>query len=111
MRNYYVKYTNNFHNTYNLCYVEDDETPPSGDWTRISRKEAISLCVAERDRERYDNQFSGFADSYIFPYKECYSEDSLSHGDITLDLRYALTEQNGWYISDTYFVEAPKRKR
>jgi hypothetical protein len=109
MRNYYVKYTDNYHNTYNLCYVEEGESLPSGDWSRISRKEAISLCVAERDRERYDNQFSGFADSYILPYKECYSEDAI--GDTDCHLRDALLEQNGWYISDTYFVEAPKGKR
>lgn len=64
---YYVKYYMNFGNTYNLYWLPDGEPAPAG-LERITRKKAFDLCKQERDRRRYDQAFSGYADTWVWPY-------------------------------------------
>lgn len=42
-------------------------------YERITRKEAIAACVAERKRAKENSNFSGYADSYIYPFMQDYS--------------------------------------
>lgn len=66
IRAYYIKYYRDFANTYNLCWCWADESTPEG-WRRITRKEAINYCKAERQLRRANHNFSGYADAYIYP--------------------------------------------
>ena len=89
-RRYFIKYWNNFSNTYHLCWTdkenEEKEMLDNG-WKKITRKEAISNCVSERYRRKYDQACSRFADAYIYQY---------DHGDCPID----------WgRIVDSYIVE------
>lgn len=63
---YYINYYRDFSNTYNLCWTWEDEPAPEG-WQRITRKEAVQKCKAERQARRDDPAFSGYADAYIYP--------------------------------------------
>lgn len=63
---YFVEYYLNFGNTYNLWWADSNCTVPDS-FERISRKEAIKLCIEERQRRKYDSAFSGYASSYIRP--------------------------------------------
>lgn len=64
--NYFVKYDNGFGNAYGLCYAPAGAPAPEG-WERITRKEAIKLCVEERDRVRDNPAFGGHASTKILP--------------------------------------------
>ncbi len=66
MYHYYVHYYRNFSNTYRLYYAAAGEMVPET-LDRITRKEAFSLCRKERQRRRMDPNFSGFADTFIYP--------------------------------------------
>ena len=89
-KHYYVNYYRDFANAYNICWTdseaEDKEAEEQG-WTRITRKEAIGLCVDERERRKYDQAFSGYADMLVYPWD--YSDE-----------RYPEIE-----IEDSYFVK------
>lgn len=70
MKKYYVKYWNNFGNCYRLHYAETGEEAvllENDDFSRITRAEALRLCVQENDRRKRGPAFSGFADNLIFP--------------------------------------------
>lgn len=77
-RKYWIHYYKDFSNTYNLCYTEtSDEEKRMEDkgWERITRKEAVNKCVAERRRRKEDAMFSGFADAVILPFRYDVNED------------------------------------
>lgn len=66
-RKYYVCYWRDFGNTYNLYYT--DKEIDRDDYERITRKEAIRMCVEEKERQRTDPAFSGYASATIMPYE------------------------------------------
>lgn len=68
-RQYFIHYYRDFCNTYNLLYAdtEDDLKLIPKDAERITRKEAEGYARDEKQRQRHDHNFSGFADSAIFP--------------------------------------------
>lgn len=65
-RAYYVHYYRDFGNTYRLYWAPEGAAVPDY-LDRITRKEAIALCIRERDARRYDQAFSGYADTRIYP--------------------------------------------
>lgn len=68
-RAYFVNYWRDFGNTYRLLYAEtsaDFTALPEGA-ERITRKEALRLAKEEAERCRIDPNFSGYADTAIFP--------------------------------------------
>lgn len=64
---YYVEYYRDFGNTYNLYWLPEREPAPA-ELERIAYKKAVDLCKQERDRRKYDQAFSGYADAWIWPY-------------------------------------------
>lgn len=81
-RFYYVKYWNDFNNTYSLCWADKEISDPS--FERITFGKAKRLCVAENRRRKTDPSFSGYADNKIYPYE--YDRNT----DILNDRRYKL---------------------
>lgn len=69
MKSYFVKYWENFANTYHLAWTEksNEDAALAAGYEKISRKKAIELCAAERQRRKDDYNFSGYSDSRIFP--------------------------------------------
>lgn len=70
MKKYYVRYWNNFANTYHLCWAETPEQVAKAEekgCERISKKEAEKLCAEENYRRKTDYNFSGYASSIILP--------------------------------------------
>ena len=70
MKKYYTKNTLGFANTYAVVYAETDAEQAMATaegYEQITRKEAVKLCRAEREREQFDSAFSGYADSVILP--------------------------------------------
>lgn len=70
MRKYYVFY-GTFENQYSIYYTENNKEEMAIEEKgaeRITRKEAIKLCVAERYQRKVDQAFSGYADIYIYPF-------------------------------------------
>ncbi|MBR1708800.1 MAG: hypothetical protein IJ719_08235 [Clostridia bacterium] len=67
MKKYYIS-RSDFANTYSLVWADETTKQPAEGWERITRKEAITYCIRERDRRKYDQMFSGYADAYIWPY-------------------------------------------
>ena len=59
MRKYGIKYYRDFGNTYTLGYTEG--------WERITREEAECMARAESKRAKEDPNFSGYADTYVYP--------------------------------------------
>lgn len=75
MRKYFVKY-GDFANTYSVCYTENESEEAQAieqGMERISRKEAVELCVRESVRCKEDPSFSGYASEVILPFG--YEED------------------------------------
>lgn len=66
MNHYYIRYTNNFGNTYQLYYAPAGDPVPA-DWTRITREAATRYCREERERAKCDPSSSGLADAYVYP--------------------------------------------
>lgn len=64
MRKYGIKYYRDFANTYILGYT-DGELPEG--WERITREEAECMARAESKRAKEDPNFSGYADTYVYP--------------------------------------------
>lgn len=77
-RSYYIEYTADFGNTYNLFHAPADFKAPES-WERITRKKAEQLARDERSRRRDDPAFSGFASSCILPHDLGTNEDYLDH--------------------------------
>ena len=76
MKKYYIEYTKNFSNTYNLYWADETNADSvTENMERISREEALSLCAQESYRRKYDQACSGFADNKISPVD--YSEYAL----------------------------------
>lgn len=68
MKKYYVDFgKENFGNRYSLFYTVANESVPETA-ERITRKEAITYARAERARRKNDSAFSGYADTYIYPF-------------------------------------------
>ena len=70
LRKYFVKY-GEFANTYAVCYTEniEEEAEAIGQgMKRISRKEAIELCVRESERRKENPAFAGYASDVILPF-------------------------------------------
>ena len=77
-RAYYIEYTADFGNTYNLFHAPADFNAPES-WERITRKKAEQLARDERNRRRDDPAFSGFASSLILPHDLGENEDFYDH--------------------------------
>lgn len=77
-RKYYVIYTDNFANTYDLVYTtpETEHLLPDGA-ERITRNEAIRLCRAELDRAKYDQGSAGYASTAVWPVHA--TRDNITH--------------------------------
>lgn len=64
-RSYWVRH-GDFGNVYSLRwsygFVDDN------DFVKISFRDAVRLCVQERRRRKNDESFSGYADTYIYPF-------------------------------------------
>lgn len=76
MRSYWIN-RGDFRNQYSLAYCNssiDEEQAEMQGYERITRKEAIAYCVAERRRAKENPNFSGYADSYIYPFMSDYSQ-------------------------------------
>lgn len=70
MRKYFVKY-GEFANTYSVCYTANESEEAQAieqGMERISRKEAIELCVRENERRKENPAFSGYAPTAITPF-------------------------------------------
>ena len=70
MKKYYVK-RGDFGNSYELRYTvtaEQDRQIISDGFERITRMEAFSLVRSERERRKYDQAFSGYADAAVYPF-------------------------------------------
>ena len=70
-KKYFIKYTRNFLNEYDLVWTYKNTVPG---YERITRKDAIRKCVEERNRRKYDVNMSGYAPAYIVEYGELYYE-------------------------------------
>ena len=68
-RKYYVYYYRDFANTYELYWASTPEMEAAlpREAEQISKKEAVRLCIAERERRKYDAAFSGYASTHICP--------------------------------------------
>lgn len=64
---YYVEYYRDFGNTYNLYWAPYDIHVPAS-FQRITRQKAEKLCRQERQARRDNPDFSGYADTYVWPY-------------------------------------------
>lgn len=71
MRKYFVQYSADFANTYNVCYTDntkDEEKAIEIGMERITRKDAERLCMRESARRKDDPNFSGYASTVITPF-------------------------------------------
>lgn len=76
MRSYWIN-RGDFRDQYRLAYCGssiDEEQAEMQGYERITRKEAIAACVAERHRAKYAPHFSGYSDSCIYPFMPDYSQ-------------------------------------
>lgn len=70
MKKYFILYTRDFSNTYDIVYAETPEQEQQAvakGYERITRREAERLCRAEMDRRQDDPAFSGYASAEILP--------------------------------------------
>lgn len=68
MKKYYIKYPRNFGNEYDLRFVDglDDELRAiEQGYERITKKEALEKCRAERWARKNDPAFSGYGSAII----------------------------------------------
>lgn len=66
MNAYYIHYYRDFGNTYCLYYAPVG-TPVPPELERITRAQAEQKCRDERLARKYDPNFSGYGDTYIYP--------------------------------------------
>lgn len=72
MKNYYIKY-GRFANEYTIVHVENTDVASkkwleNSEYTRISYRDAIKKCAAERWARKNDPFFSGYGTAYIMPW-------------------------------------------
>lgn len=70
MKQYFIEYWSNFGNTYTLYWAETPDQLAMAkalDLERITRKEAIRLCGAERRRRANNPAFAFYASTVIYP--------------------------------------------
>lgn len=72
---YYYVYYEGFANVYTLFW--SNKELDNDKLERITRKEAIHLCVEEKWRQKTDPAFSGYASTTIIPYDYDYENGSL----------------------------------
>ena len=95
MKHYFVKYYgfgNAYHVGYTRCPDEDEQVEALG-YERITRKEAIGLCISENARRKADPSSAYMANNVLFPICECIDEDTFHH-------HYRV---NG-YIAERYYL-------
>ena len=81
---YYVVYYRDFANTYYLVSATaDTEHLLPKDAERITRKEAIRMCRAELERQKYDRAFSGYASTEVWPIEAYLSLEHLQVEGLT----------------------------
>lgn len=94
MKRYFVNYYRDFANTYSLRWSDTQEGIDNllqAGYEQITRKEAIRLSCSERDRRRYDQSCSGYADSQVFPW------------DYDADKHFGyVCEQTGYIVEATW---------
>ena len=74
MKQYFVKYSRNFGNTYAFRWADnaaDVAALTSDGYERITRAEALRLARDEAIRRRDDPAFAYYADAHIYPVREC----------------------------------------
>jgi hypothetical protein len=64
MKKYYIG-TTDWNNAYSLGWSE--RIIKSDKWTRITKAKAITYAREERRRRKNDENFSGYADTHIYP--------------------------------------------
>jgi len=99
MKHYFVCYTRDFGNTYDLCYTEDGSTPEG--YERITRKEAEKNARAEARRRKDNPNFAYYAPEYITPYFPG-DDDGEKAEDAKND---ALTSRWKWTINGRIIVK------
>lgn len=71
MKNYYINYPRNFANEFTICHVErgsaEEKEAIAQGYRRITRREAIAECIAERKCRR-DPDYYGSGSTVIYPY-------------------------------------------
>lgn len=78
MKQYFIKYTRNFGNTYALRWADnaaDVATLTAEGYERITRADALRLARDEAIRRRDDPAFAYYADDHIYPVRDCYPAD------------------------------------
>lgn len=98
MKKFFVRYTADFGNTYDLCYTEDGSEPEG--YERITRKEAEGKARAEARRRKDDPSFAYYAPEYITPYFP--GDDGEKAEDAKND---ALTARRKWTIDGRIIIK------
>lgn len=94
MKKYFVRYWNDFANTYYLVWTgTDQETAAAVEagYERITRAKAEKLCRDERWRREHDAAFSGFASEVILPF--FYSDEVDWRNDPFMELNGYIVER------------------
>ena len=90
MKQYFVKYSRNFGNTYALRWADnaaDVATLTAEGYDRITRADALRLARDEAIRRRDDPAFAYYADDHIYPVRD-YHPDLLAPDDNSRVLVY-----------------------
>jgi len=96
-----------FDNEYSLYYTETPEEEKQAEidgCERITRKEAIAYCVAERRRRKNDPAFAYYANTHVWPYAK---RDNFMYNDQHRD-------DSGYIIEERYmevFREEGRRSK
>ena len=90
MKKYYIHFTRDFGNTYDLYYCEcpEDYAALPSDARQITRREAERYCRDENERRRSDPMFSGYATNKIYPAADDIDPDAYVPGYIVPRTRY-----------------------
>lgn len=70
-RRYLVRFASNFSNSYKVVWVNsayEEKIALAEGYERITREDAVRLCLRERHRRENNLYFSGYASEYILPY-------------------------------------------
>lgn len=88
MKRYYIRYPRNFANEFDLRYVDSAEAEQEAirqGYERITKKQAIEKCRAERWARKNDPAFSGYGSAIIvhltFEGGECEARELLNSSD------------------------------
>lgn len=85
MKSYYIKYPRNFANEFTICHVErgsaEEKEAIAQGYRRITRREAIAECIAERKCLR-DSGYYSAGSTEIYPFGcDRYDRDRLTTSD------------------------------